>query len=83
MSGFAEKLNVQNSINSTKNSVHYTYGVFGFEEKLIAKAAQIQWEIAYIISTKYFGFAKKLNIQNCINSIENCVHYICTKRLDM
>ena len=52
MSGFAEKLNVQNSINSTENSVHYTYGVFGFEEKLIAKAAQIQWEIAYIISTK-------------------------------
>ena len=21
------------------------------------------------------GFAKKLNVQNCINSTENCVHY--------
>ena len=51
MSGFAEKLNVQNSINSTKNSVHYTYGMFGFEENLFAIAAQIIWEIVYIIRT--------------------------------
>ena len=41
MSGFAEKLNVQNSIKSTENSIHYTYRMFGFEEKLIAIAAQI------------------------------------------
>ena len=59
MSGFAEKLNVQNSINSTENSVHYTYGVFGFEEKLIAKAVKIQWEIAYIISTECLDLKKK------------------------
>ena len=52
MSGFAEKLNVQNSINSTENSVHYTYGMFGLEEKLIAIAAKIQWEIEYIICTE-------------------------------
>ena len=52
MSGFAEKLNVLNSINSTENSLHYTYGMFGFEEKLIAIAAQIQWEIVYIIRTE-------------------------------
>ena len=52
MSGFAEKLNVQNSINSTENLVHYTYGMFGFEEKLIAIAAQIQWEIVYITRTE-------------------------------
>ena len=51
MSGFAEKLNVQNSINSTKNSVHYTYGMFGFEENFFAIAAQIIWEIVYIIRT--------------------------------
>ena len=24
------------------------------------------------------GFAEKLNIQNCENSLGNCVHYICT-----
>ena len=52
MSGFAEKLNVLNSINSTENSLHYTNGMFGFEEKLIAIAAQIQWEIVYIIRTE-------------------------------
>ena len=52
MSGFAEKLNVLNSINSTENSLHYTYGMFGFEEKLIAIVAQIQWEIVYIIRTE-------------------------------
>ena len=52
MSGFAEKLNVLNSINSTENYLHYTYGMFGFEEKLIAIAAQILWEIVYIIRTE-------------------------------
>ena len=52
MSGFAEKLNVLNSINSTENSLYYTYGMFGFEEKLIAIAAQILWEIVYIIRTE-------------------------------
>ena len=52
MSGFAEKLNVQNSINSMENSVQYTYGMFGFEEKLKAMAAQIQWEIVNIICTE-------------------------------
>ena len=52
MTGLAEKLNVRNSINSTENSVHYTYGMFGFEEKLIAISAQILWEIANIIRTE-------------------------------
>ena len=52
MSGFAEKLNVQNSINSTENSVHYTYGMFRFEEKSIAIDAKIQREIVYIIRTE-------------------------------
>ena len=51
MTGLAKKLNVRNSINSTENSVHYTYGMFGFEEKLIAIATQIIWEIVYIIRT--------------------------------
>ena len=38
MSGFAKKLNIQNSENSTGNSIHfiyiYIYGMFGFVEKL-------------------------------------------------
>ena len=29
------------------------------------------------------GFVEKLNIQNCENSTGNCVHYICTERLDL
>ena len=51
MSGFAEKFNVLNSINSTENYLHYTYGMFGFEENFFAIAAQIIWEILYIIRT--------------------------------
>ena len=50
--GFAEKLIVQNCGNSMQNFVHYMYGMFGFDEKLIAIAAQIQWEIVYIIRTE-------------------------------
>ena len=30
MSGFADKLHIQNSINSTGNSVHLLYGLSGF-----------------------------------------------------
>ena len=56
MTGFAEKLNVWNSINSTENSVHYTYEMFGFKEKLIALAKQIQWEIVYIKRTECLNF---------------------------
>ena len=34
MSGFVEKLNLQNYINSAGNSLHYMYGMSGFVEKL-------------------------------------------------
>ena len=30
-----------------------------------------------------FGFAEKLNIQNCENSTGNCVHDICKECLDL
>ena len=59
-SRFAEKLNVQNSINSTENSIHSTYEMFGFEEKLIAIAAQIQREIVYIIYVRPVQIWKKI-----------------------
>ena len=29
-----------------------------------------------------FGLAKKLNVQSCENSTENCLRYICTECLD-
>ena len=31
---FAERLNIQNYINSTGNCVHYMYGISGFIKKL-------------------------------------------------
>ena len=34
MSGFAEKLNIQNFVNSTGNCVNYIYGLSGFAETL-------------------------------------------------
>ena len=34
MSGFAKKLNVQNSVNLMGNCAHQLYGIFGFAEKL-------------------------------------------------
>ena len=34
MSGFTEKLNIQNYVNSTGNYVHYTYGMSRFADKL-------------------------------------------------
>ena len=82
MSGFAEKLIVQNSINSMENSVHYKYGIFGFEEKVIAIVAKIQWEIEYIIRTECLNLLK-IDCPNCRKSTGNCVHYICTECLDL
>jgi len=34
ISGFADKLKIQNSINSTGNCVHWTHGLCGFAYKL-------------------------------------------------
>ena len=34
MSGFVEKLNNQNCVNSTRYWIHYKYRLFGFAEKL-------------------------------------------------
>jgi len=42
MSRFAEKLNVQNYGNSTRNYVHYSYEMSGFAEKLNVETAEIQ-----------------------------------------
>ena len=96
MSGCVEKLNIQNSENSTGNSILYMYGMSGFAENWISRIAKIQREIVYIIYvqkvwicrkieypelrkfngklyTLYMygtsGFAEKLNIYNCENSI--------------
>ena len=49
MAGLAEKLKIQNCINSTGNCGHYMYGLFGFAEKLNIQNWKIRREIVYII----------------------------------
>ena len=34
MSGFSEKMNIQNCLNTMKNCVQYMHGMTGFAEKL-------------------------------------------------
>ena len=136
ISRFAEKLNVQNSVNWTGNCIYNLYGMFGFAEKLniqnyenstrncihfihtecmdlqrngISRMRKLKWKLCTLyarnvwisrkieylllhifngkLCTLYMygmsGFAEKLNIQNCENSSENCVNYICTECLDL
>ena len=51
LSGFAEKLNIQNCVSSTGNCVHFMYRLFGFAENWISRIAWIQREIVYIRCT--------------------------------
>ena len=34
LSGFEGNFNILNCVNSTKNSAHYMYGMFGFTENM-------------------------------------------------
>ena len=68
--------------NSTGNCVCYMYGMLVLAEKLPILIWNSIWNcVQYMYGM--FGFAEKLHIQNCENSTENCVHYICTKCLDL
>jgi len=51
-SGFVEKLNIQNYVNSMGNYVHYTYEMSGFEKNCISRTTKIQRAIVYLICTK-------------------------------
>ena len=135
MSRVAEKSNIQNSVNSTGNCIHFMYGMSGFAENLnimncvnsivylvhkcrecldlqkiwMSRTAKIHREIVYILYVRnvwicrkieypklrkfnrklctlymygMFGLVKKLNVQSCENSTENCVRYICPESLD-
>ena len=50
------------------------YELSGFAEKLNIQNRVIQRVIVYIIC---LDLQKKMNIQNRINSMVNCVHYMC------
>ena len=84
MSKFAKKLNIPNSENSTGNGVHYLCtACLDLQKKF--KVQKSRYSIWNCVQYMYgmFGFAEKLQIQNCENSTENCVHYISTKCLDL
>ena len=75
MSGFADKLNIKNSVNSAANSAHCICTECpDFQRNWIYRIAYIQWEIVYIKMYGLYGFVDKLKIQNCVNSTRNCVH---------
>ena len=62
MSGFAEKLNVQNCINSTENCVHCMYEISGFAEKLNIENCENSMGNCVHYMYGMSGFADKLTI---------------------
>ena len=62
MSGFAEKLNIQNFVNSTGNCVNYIYGLSGFAETL--KIQNCVNSTGYFVHYMHWfsRFAEKFNI---------------------
>ena len=62
----------------------YMYGMSGLAEKI--EYPELQKFIRKLYTLYMYercGFTEILNIQNCINSTGNCVHYICTNCLDL
>ena len=60
LSRSAEKLNIQNCLNSTGNCVHYMYGWSGFAEKLnIQNSVNLTGNCVHYMYRSY-GFAKKI-----------------------
>ena len=68
--GFAEKLNIQNYINSTKNILLYMYGLGRFAEKLnIQNCVNFTGNWVYHMY-RFSGFVEKLNIHSYVNLME-------------
>ena len=82
MSGFVEKLNVQNCINSTENCVHHTYEISRFEKKLNVQSCRNSTVNFIHYTYGMSGFAEKLNVQT--KEIQWEIMYItCTEFLDL
>ena len=70
MSGFAKKLNIQNSENSTGNSIHYIYIYIYIRNVWICRKIEslelrkFNGKFVYNIYVRNFRIWKKLNIQN-------------------
>ena len=83
MSRVVEKSNIQNSVNSTGNSVHYICKEWlDLKKNRISRVAKIQRKIVYVIYVRNVWIIKKLNVQSCKNSMENNVRYICMECMD-
>ena len=91
MVGFAKKLNLQYSGNSTGNSIQYMFGMFGFPEKFnISNSENSTGNCVHYIRTErldlqkncvrymyvMLGLTEKLHIQICKNLTGNCVDYM-------
>ena len=77
------KLNIQNCENSTRNCVHFIstecLDLLKIEDP---KRRKFIRKLCTLYMYRMSRFPKKLNIQSCENSTENCVRYICTECLD-
>ena len=78
MSGFAKKLNIQNSENSTGNSIHFIYirNVWICRKIESLELRKFNGKLFTLCMYGIFGFAEKLNILNRGNSTGNCVRYM-------
>ena len=84
MSRFAEILNIQNCENSMGNCVHCICAEWLDLPKIeYPELRKFDGKLCTLYMYGMFGFAEKLNIQNCENSTANFVHYICTECLDL
>ena len=82
MSRLAEKLKIQNCINSTGNCIHYIDGLSGFANKLNIQNCINSTGIWVRYMYRLSGFVEKLNIQNSV--IQRVIIYIiCTECLDL
>ena len=80
MSRLAEKLKIQNCINSTGSCVHYVDELSGFADKLNIQICVNSMGICVRYMYGLFGFAEKLNIQNSVIQRE-IVYIICIECL--
>ena len=79
MSVLAKKLNVQSFKNSVENCVR---NVWISKKMECPKLLELLRKLCTLY-VRNVWVCKKSYIQNCVNSTVNCVHYICSKRLDL
>jgi len=75
--GFADKLKIQNCVNSKRKLCTLNVqNVWFCGEIEYPKFHKFGGKLCTLYMYGMSGFAKKLNIQNCVNSTGNCVHYM-------